>query len=262
MTPVAPGPLVVVAAGLGLFLTPAPARTSGCGPIRHRAPIVAVVKKDAIVVKEVPVLAKFVAVLPVAEFPTYGAYYTPPAVAYVPQPAPQAAAVTPPPAQAQAASASDLKLVLEALKALDGRLGAVEARLGGRTAPAVPAPAAPAPAVPTPAPADPFNPAAVPQASGQTEPRSAARATSQPGAELSKLFQTRCAACHEAATSAEKGGGFTLMEGAELAKLDERQVRRLASVSYKGSMPPKSSGLPALTDAEVALVMQYVDGLK
>ena len=167
--------------------------------------------------------------------PAYGAVYTPPA------PAPAAPA-------APSVAPQDLKAIADSLRAIDQRLRSLEAKPG--VPPAAPA-APPAPAA-TPAapaaqakPADPFNPGAAPQAA--TSPNALA------------IVQGKCAVCHSAETAAAKGGGLSLIEGGTLAKLTDRQARKVMTTVYRGTMPPKSSGIPALTDEEVSVLVSILD---
>lgn len=222
--------LLAVAGYLGVPGTLASPALGGDCAVRsrvvHAAPVV--VKKEVVVEKVVtPVIAPIAVYAPV---PVYGAAFVPPA------PMPAA------PAQASAAG-EDLKAILNALSAIDARLKAVEAKAG--------APAGPAPA---PKPPDPFNPGPRPGAGAALE-------APKPPAFLA-LAQAKCASCHETKVAADKGGAFTLLDGAALAKLDDRQLRKLASVSYASRMPPKSSGVPPLTDEEVAQVMTFIDAQK
>lgn len=183
-----------------------------------------VVVKEIITPVAVPVL-----------IPAYGAVYTPPA------PAPAAPA-------APSVAPQDLKAIADSLRAIDQRLRSLEAKPG--VPPAAPA-APPAPAA-TPAapaaqakPADPFNPGAAPQAA--TSPNALA------------IVQGKCAVCHSAETAAAKGGGLSLIEGGALAKLTDRQARKVMTTVYRGTMPPKSSGIPALTDEEVSVLVSILD---
>lgn len=75
-----------------------------------------------------------------------------------------------------------------------------------------------------------------------------------------EIFQAKCAGCHEAAISKAKGGGFTMLQGGKLALLTDRQLRKISSRSYAGSMPPKGS--PQLSDSEVGEVMRWIDSLE
>lgn len=178
-----------------------------------------------------PVVVKEI-ITPVAVpvlIPAYGAVYTPPA------PAPAAPA-------APSVAPQDLKAIADSLRAIDQRLRSLEAKPG--VPPAAPA-APPAPAA-TPAapaaqakPADPFNPGAAPHALA--------------------IVQGKCAVCHSAETAAAKGGGLSLIEGGALAKLTDRQARKVMTTVYRGTMPPKSSGIPALTDEEVSVLVSILD---
>lgn len=191
-------------------------------PIVTHAPVVhhqaAAVK---VVVKEV--------VVPVAVpvlIPAYGAVYTPPVVPATPAPAAQQAAV----------AQQDLRAIADSLRAIDQRLRSLE----GKPAPATPAPAAPAAQE---RPADPFNPG-TPQA--QTQP---------PAGNALAIVQAKCAQCHSG--TAEKGGGLVLVENGVLAKLADRAGRKTLGTVYRGTMPPKSSGIAPLTDEEVSVLVAH-----
>lgn len=82
----------------------------------------------------------------------------------------------------------------------------------------------------------------------------------KPGADVShvKVFQAKCAACHDKGVADKKGGGFTLMDGGNLAALTDRDLRRIASQTYSGKMPRGGK----ITDEEVAAIMGWIDGLK
>ena len=186
-------------------------------PVVHHQAAVAVVK----VVKElvaVPVL-----------IPAYGAVYTPPVVP-----------ASPPP---QAVAPADLKAIADSLRAIDARLRSLE----GKPAPATPTPSAPPPppAGEQPRPADPFNPGtAAPQA--QTQPAA--------GNALA-IVTAKCAQCH--AGDASKGGGLVLVENGVLAKLADRAGRKAIGTVYRGTMPPKASGIAPLTDEEVSVLVSH-----
>lgn len=199
-----------------------------------RARVVAPVYSAA--VYAAPVVAEKVVekvVVPVATYvpvPVYAAVYTPPA--HPPMP----------PAELRR---DDLRQILEALQALDGRLKALERP----SAPAHPEPAPePAPAPAPPGKVDPFLPK--PKKTGALEAPRAPSALA--------VFQVRCAGCHEAKTSADKGGGFTLLQGERLVALTDRQARKVATMSYTGKMPPKKTGI-TLTDQEVSLIVDFID---
>lgn len=189
-------------------------------PIVAHAPVVhqaAAVK----VVKEV--------VVPVAVpvlIPAYGAVYTPPVVPASPAPAAQAGV---PPA--------DLRAIADSLRAIDQRLRSLE---GGK--PAAPPAPPPAPAE-QPRPADPFNPTA-PQA--QTAP---------PAGNALAIVTAKCAQCHSG--DGAKGGGLVLVENGTLAKIPDRAGRKTLSTVYRGTMPPKSSGIAPLTDEEVSVLVAH-----
>ena len=204
---------------LTLLLLAGAAAAQVChAPVVH-APVV----HQAAAVEVVKVVKELVAVPVPVLIPAYGAVYTPPVVPATPAPASQAA-VAP----------ADLRAIADSLRAIDARLRSLEAK----PAPATPAPAAPAQERP----ADPFNPG-TPQA--QTQPAGNALA----------IVTAKCAQCHSG--TAEKGGGLVLVEGGTLAKLADRAGRKTISTVYRGTMPPKSSGIPPLTDEEVSVLVSH-----
>lgn len=72
------------------------------------------------------------------------------------------------------------------------------------------------------------------------------------------LFRSKCAACHERAIAKAKGGGFVLLEGNQLARLSDRQARKVGTRVYAGTMPPRQRA----SDEEVAAVMAWLDALE
>lgn len=183
----------------------------------HHAPVV---HAPAVkVVKEVVAVPVAVPVL----VPAYGAVYVPPVVPAAP-------------AAQQAAPAADLKAIADGLRAIDARLRSLEGRPA--TTPATP-PAAGAQDRPS----DPFNPGAGPQA--QTAPAGNALA----------IVQAKCAQCHSG--DASKGGGLVLVEGGTLSRLADKAGRKTIGAVYRGTMPPKSSGIAPLTDEEVSVLVSH-----
>lgn len=183
----------------------------------HHAPVVHVPAVK--VVKEVVAVPVAVPVL----VPAYGAVYVPPAVPAAPAP------------QQSAPAGADLKAIADGLRAIDARLRSLEGR------PAVP-PATPPAAGAQDRPADPFNPG-TPQA--QTAPAGNALA----------IVTAKCAQCHSG--TAEKGGGLVLVEGGTLARLADKAGRKTIGAVYRGTMPPKSSGIAPLTDEEVSVLVSH-----
>lgn len=172
-------------------------------------------------VEVVKVVKELVAV-PVL-IPAYGAVYTPPVVPASPAP--------------QAVAPADLRAIADSLRAIDARLRSLE----GKPAPATPPP----PPGEQPRPADPFNPGtAAPQA--QTQPAA--------GNALA-IVQAKCAQCHSG--DGAKGGGLVLVEGGVLAKLPDRAGRKTIGTVYRGTMPPKASGIAPLTDEEVSVLVSH-----
>lgn len=252
--------LAALCAGLLALTLIGPARgQSSCGtpsrvivgpryvaPVYHApAPVVVVKEKPVVVVeKAVAVFPRFVAVVPLADFPSYSAAYAPAPVA-VPVPVPVV------PLQQQQQSGEG-KLILDELRRLGSRLDRLEQQGQGQGAPVPPPPVPqiqPGPQQQQQAPKNDAAPALAPQ---QGQP--------QQGQQLTALsvVQNKCAACHSTQTAKEKGAGLILTDGSTLATLPARQANRVIGRSYAGTMPPKDSGVPALSDSEVAaLVSQY-----
>lgn len=210
-----------------------------CHPVRRvHAPVVVkkdvVVKEvvDKVVIKEivpfytpVAVYAPFAAVVP-----AYGGAYVPPPNYLPMQPAPTATAPAP-----AAPQASEMRQVLEILQGFDARLRTLE----GRGPPAPPAKKSDS---------LPLTPGAAP-------------ATAPGAVSALQVMQAKCASCHEARNSAEKGGGFTMFEGNTLVRMTEAQLRKSATNAYSGKMPPKTSGI-SLTDEETGIIINWIDSLK
>lgn len=222
--------LTAVAAGaglMGLVLLPAPdARATSCAT--YSAPVV--VKK----VVAAPVYAA--AVVPVAVYqpvtlavPLYGA-------AYVPAPvAPAVPAAAPQPAPGPSA---DTKAILDALRALDGRLRSLE----GRGAAPVPPAANPVPPPPGPPPG----------------------AAAAPAGGTPRVFTAKCIQCHQRG-KLDEGTTFVLLEpDGSVAPLNVRSQLMTSRKLYNFSMPPKDNKfkIPPCTDQEVAEAMAYLDTLK
>lgn len=111
--------IIPAALVLGLLCLPASAGT--CGAVSYSYyPSKTYVSKKVVVE---PVYTKFVAVIPLVEFPTYSAVYVPP-VAQGPAVVPPA----PPQQPAQPQANNDLKQVMEMLKSMDARLQRLEAQ--------------------------------------------------------------------------------------------------------------------------------------
>jgi cytochrome c5 len=139
-------------------------------------------------------------------------------------PIPVYGAVYTPPVPTPASGGDELKQVAEALKAIDARLKQLER----------PAPQA------APPPSNPFQP-------------------QNAGGNPLGVVQAKCAQCHDGKVSAEKGGGFTMIENGVLARLTPGQALKALSTAYKGTMPPKSSGL-TLSDEETAVLVGHYGG--
>ena len=207
--------------------------------------------------------------------PAYGAVYTPPAAGYV------SAACN---CVKEKETVSEMKTVLESLKAIDGRLKALEVRPPAYTPPPAPAtggggyggypgpgygtgggagyaPAAPGGYAPS------TGGALPPQApAGYTPGAASVGGTTNGGAggsegDVLPLVMAKCAKCHEARVAASEGAGLVMVENGALTRLDATDALRVIKASYKGTMPKRNSGIAPLTDAEVAaLVGHYGQG--
>jgi len=93
---------------------------------------------------------------------------------------------------------------------------------------------------------------ALTQKSEAPEPKAKAN-----GIDVLKLFQAKCALCHEKAVAA-KGGGFVLLDGGKIAPLNYKQALYVGTKTFLGSMP---KGGP-LTDEEVGAIQSWLDSLK
>ncbi len=66
-----------------------------------------------------------------------------------------------------------------------------------------------------------------------------------------KVFAAKCASCHDATVAGKKGGGFTLMEGANLVALSDKQKLAVVRSIYSGDMPRGGK----ISDEEVSLII-------
>lgn len=253
--------LALAAALVLLMAVPAPAGATHCGVVASSSCGVVtssypVYSKPVVVTKTVtPLIQRYVAVVPLLEVPTYSAVYVPPVVPVNPGVAAGVGVAAQAPPAAAGLAPGDVQKIMGALTTLNNnmrgfndRLSALEARVGAGPAPPAAAPRAAA---------TPPREAVTPPPPPPMPRVEAAAPASGPGGVLS-LVQGKCASCHEARVSAEKGGGLTLTEGNVLARLTDRQVNKVIGSAYKGTMPPKSSGVAPLTDEEVsALVSHY-----
>lgn len=198
--------------------------TCGVRTVRTSAVVTTpvVVQKSVVAVDTVFTPVAVFAAFPVA-VPTYTAAYSPAAVA----PSQQASTGAVP-----ASTPSEMALVLSELKKLNGRIDAIERRMG-----------------------QPGGPPPMPRAE---ELPTKARSELSPEKKALALFGSKCAVCHNQGNET-KGGGFVLLSGGAITKLDSKQLVRLSSHVYKGTMPPRSSGVAALTDEEVGEVMNWID---
>ena len=192
-----------------------------------------VITNHAVVVKKEVALAT---VVPIAVYqaiplyvPTYAASYQP---GYSPgYPVTPPTGVVPAPATM---SNQDMKAIMDSLERINRRLDALES---GKV---VPPPSAPKP------PIDPFNP-----------PKEKTSSIKSP-----TVFMNKCASCHQRGKEKD-GGDFVLLEtDGRLATLTDKQILGVTKRAYSGTMPPKSSKIEALTDAEVGEIMEFFDTKK
>lgn len=212
-----------------LILLTALTAPNQCAPYFHRghspvyhAPVVKVVEK--VVVKEIPVAVYYP--LTVVTH-AYGGAYVPPVNV---QPVPVTPTVSP-------TATSDTAKILEIVQGMDARLKVVESKVGGTPAPVTP---------PANKPKDPFNP-------GTSNLES-----SRPS--VASIFKNKCSQCHDAKTSMEKGGGFTLLEGDATATLSLKEQKKMVFHILKGTMPKKP--VEPLTEEEITQVLAYLDNMK
>jgi hypothetical protein len=223
------------------------------------APVV--VKKHVVAEVITPVVA------PIAVFvPTYSATFIQPPVPVAPPAAvaAPAAAVSPsppPPPAAPAAAPSTCEknnqAMLEIVKDLRREIDDLKRQKAG-VAPAdpnepQPLPAEPEPTKPNPGADTPGTPAPAPPPA-PPEKTSALPATSPALA----LATAKCARCHQRGRESE-GANFVLLEGdGSFARLDARGLAALSRRLANRTMPPRSSGIPALTDAEAATLAAWL----
>jgi mono/diheme cytochrome c family protein len=238
--------LVPLAGGaLGLLAAVEPVR-AGCqtysypaATYSYAAPVsYQVVEKVKVVKQEVPV-AVYV--------PLYTAVYAP---ALYPAAPPAAAAPAMPPAAPAAPAmpekapcADQTARLLSVLEGLDARLKRLEGNGG-----ALPPLNQDRPVPPAHMPVKPDNTLPAPQAQA---PLTAAH-----------VFGTKCSQCHDAKVAKEKGRGFVLGGDGKLATLSDRQLRKVLTQIATNKMPPKDSGIPPLTEQEMAAVVNYVETQK
>lgn len=195
-------------------------------PVRVARPVV--VKKTVVVDDYVaPVVVRFQAVIPLVDYGSYSAVYVPPVASPV---APTPAATPPVTVPQTAPAASGMEAVMAELKKIGGRLDALEKKNSG-------------------------GPVVVPQTAppaAQQQPRQ-----EEAGQAALKVVVAKCAACHGKDNAAEKGGSLVLIDGGALAQVSARAANKVVGRSYAGTMPPKDSGVPALTDTEVGQVVAW-----
>lgn len=215
--------LDLVLLSLGLLALVATPAAADCRAI-HRCATPVVVQSPVAVVETIPIVPVVSAFLQ-PQVIAYGA-------AYAGAPFQQQGYA---PQQGYAQQSGQQDAVLAALQRLEQRLGAMEQRSGAAPqAPAVPMPAADAPPVP---------------AQEQALP-----AQGQAGADVVKLFTSRCASCH-AKGKEGSGGGFVLLDGPRLAPLTADKQREVLRQIYSQKMP--KSGKP-LSVEELGVVVGWI----
>lgn len=285
--------LFLIALGLACV---GPARAGDCGtvcpaPVLYSRPIVTtsrfvshtptVVKKTVVVVE--PEIRKYVAVIPLVEFPTYSAVYVPPVVPVgvpvgvptgpiagvaPPVAAPVAPPVAPSPPAPSAIAPGDVQRIMDALSTInrnfesfDTRIRRLEDKVNG---PATPLPT-PLP-TPNPKPVDPFNPTAPAPAASTPPPAPPGEAPpvppTMPKADGAALLATpssnigKCALCHARGNEAS-GKGFVLSDASGIVRLSRAHLDSLAQHVEDDTMPKmtrkaREAGILPFTPAEKA----------
>jgi hypothetical protein len=70
-----------------------------------------------------------------------------------------------------------------------------------------------------------------------------------------QILAAKCSSCHDAGNAADKGNGFVLMQNGQLAQMDQARLGKVINRLATGRMPPKTSGIAALTEAETSTVL-------
>lgn len=78
------------------------------------------------------------------------------------------------------------------------------------------------------------------------------------------VLYTRCAACHDQATSKEKGGGLALFNGNKMLPLTAEVALGIQKTTRNGTMPKAAKGeqKKPLTDDEYLAVTEFIESLK
>jgi mono/diheme cytochrome c family protein len=150
-------------------------------------------------------------------------------------------------------TSADAKAILDAVRGvradiadLKVRVRNIEASGAGKALPPALPPTVPPPAMPK----------AAEDAVGTS-----GKEVAVPGGGAVAIFQAKCAGCHEAAVSADKGGGFTMFDGGKLVNLSDRAWGKIGSKVAVGRMPPPKSGI-VLSDEDAATVADWLDRRK
>jgi hypothetical protein len=225
------------------------------------APYVApVVKKEVVVEKVVvPVFNKYVAVIPIVEFPTYGAFYSAPynPYAYPPNPAggfaggtqpnpgvpnPGVRAAAPP---APTAQSDDIRQILDLMKGLDSRIRRLE---------------------------DGSAPRGVPKEAPKELPKKEEDGpASAPG--VREIILKKCAGCHSKSNADKYGAekdkkGIVLCdEEGNLLNLSVELISSSQDHVYANTMPKvnarsKELKITPLTDTEAGVIMAELSRLR
>lgn len=78
---------------------------------------------------------------------------------------------------------------------------------------------------------------------------------------VTRVFQAKCAACHDKSNAAEKGHGFVMMDGGKLVSLEAKSLDGIVRKTYVGQMPPRKSGL-SLDDSDRQAIEDWLDSLQ
>ncbi|MEO8179773.1 MAG: hypothetical protein ABI895_13140 [Deltaproteobacteria bacterium] len=82
---------------------------------------------------------------------------------------------------------------------------------------------------------------------------------------VENVLMANCGSCHGPAAPVAASGGIRFID--DVAQLVEAGLlvplssasSRIIRVMVVGSMPPPSSGLPPVTDADISTIVQYID---
>lgn len=191
------------------------------------------------------VFQKFLAVVPLAVYPSYSAVYAPPPPVAPGQPGQPADPARQQQSQGELQQVlTGLKEVTTTLRDFDSRLRILESRQGVQPAPQ---------ALP--------QPQALPK---QPAPKQGAQAAPKQHT-FASVNASHCAACHAKGNEAN-GGEFVLSDAqGKMVKLTDAQVGKMSKVLLRGTMPKLNEyaakhGITArLTEAESQAILEEVD---